>query len=87
MPLVLHTNPNDLEIGEWLYWEGGLWARLPCGHLWNAYNLVPSGWEVMGPPEAPTATPSIYCHTPPEGSRQATNCWHGFLTAGEWKSC
>lgn len=83
MPLVAHHNQIDLDPGEWLFEDGVLWACLPCGHLWAANHPANSvRWDVSGPPEAPTARPSVHCHG---GDPRGGSCWHGWLTAGEWK--
>lgn len=83
MPLVTHDDESMLEPGEWLFDAEGLSARLPNGELWMANHPNGITWNVTGPPEAPTVTPSINC--PPSEGRSAP--WHGFLTAGEWKTC
>lgn len=56
-----------------------------------------AGWQVSGPKEAPTVTPSIlrWYESPcaadgselPKGQVRKVTVWHGFLTAGQWKPC
>lgn len=63
----------------------------PCGMIFNCpcgcgregylpFRPEPSpSWEWNGSREAPTLHPSV---------RQVGGCgWHGWLTAGEWRSC
>lgn len=60
----------------------------PCGCKdWRSIPVNKSGgggWRWDGDETAPTLTPSIL-HAKSDGSG---NCgWHGFLTAGVWKTC
>lgn len=60
----------------------------PCGCKdWRSIPVQPHsgrGWTWDGNETVPTLTPSIL-HTISSGSG---NCgWHGFLTAGVWKTC
>jgi len=55
-----------------------------CGHV-SGMRVGPSkpdespSWQLTGPPDAPTLTPSVNC----------VGCckWHGFLKAGVFESC
>lgn len=72
------VEPHALEPGDWTFLrngEHGLWACLPNGDMCDL-----SKWNVIGPKESPSVTPSI--QTLPT---DAPNAWHGYLTNGEWK--
>lgn len=64
--------------------ETGIAFRCPCGCGREGYlpirpqDIGPS-WDMTGPDDAPTLTPSVLFTG---GCR-----WHGYLTAGEWVSC
>ncbi len=69
--------------------DGGYkWCVFPCqkkdenGKRLNRECRVPVDprfggkvWQVSGPPDAPTLSPSVNC--------QDDSCWHGFITNGE----
>lgn len=56
-----------------------------CGMTPNGHFCRFDGWEVTGPKDAPTTTPSMLITTRRNGLD--VELWHGFLTAGEWRSC
>ncbi len=73
------ADPTELRPGEWTFDEAGrLWGRTPNGHI---FHITPALWNISGPRDAPTATPSIRI------SNSHGELWHGFLTAGEFKPC
>lgn len=62
-----------------------------CGDL-RAVDLAPFNrrpcWKWDGNREAPTLTPSILIYQMAEGTGERIGeHWHGFLTAGEFRSC
>ena len=67
----------------------GIGFRCPCGCGQEGYLPIRMAgrertqapeWEWDGNEETPTLTPSVY--------NSGLPCkWHGFLTAGVWKSC
>lgn len=66
-----------------------------CGAL-KAVNLKPYPadkpdphpvWQWDGNRESPTLTPSILIHQMNERAEKIGEHWHGFLTAGEFRSC
>lgn len=69
---------SALSVGQWCFRDGMLVARLPSGDL--AY--FDERWSVTGPPESPTARPSIR-----KLDAQQRTLWHGFLTEGRWEPC
>ncbi len=44
-------------------------------------------WNWDGNREAPTLTPSILIYQMNERGEKIGEHWHGFLTAGQWRSC
>jgi hypothetical protein len=73
--------------GEFKFWrqagaesEGGLHFGCPCGcGALLGIGFGPNGWAWDGNRDKPTVTPSI---------QHMNGCkWHGFLTAGEFRSC
>jgi hypothetical protein len=58
----------------------GIMAILPCGHFF--YDFA-GKWNYQNKQDETmiTVTPSIFCHG--DGSK---DCWHGYLTKGEWKA-
>ena len=61
----------------------GLLAILPCGHLvditeWNLTDIDT---------DHPSATPSIFCHGLGREKGEHNECWHGYLTNGEFTEC
>lgn len=83
-----HRNtPGAVEIRECEVEDGtlvGIAFNCPCGCGREGYlPLDPSSpgprWDWDGNREAPTLTPSVLF----KGGCE----WHGFLTAGEWRSC
>lgn len=66
---------GDYAIGE----RGvGMMAILPCGHFFYDFECK---WQYQNLEDENliTVTPSIFCH-----SNDNSNCWHGFLTNGEF---
>lgn len=71
----------------------------PCGTCGKHYSCSipivkgskqPSAWEWDGNEDSPTITPSIFRHLDiaAHGDTPAHKCeWHGFLTAGIFRSC
>lgn len=68
-----HLEPHKLEPGQWRWFAGVLYVCLPNGDLANLANHT-----ITGPPEAPTAHPSIL-------TRGGGKEWHGYLTDGQLK--
>ena len=61
----------------------GLLIIMPCGHFaditsWNLTDIDT---------DHPSATPSIFCHNAENESGKSQDCWHGYLTNGEFKEC
>ncbi len=83
-----NKEPHELEPGEWTFGnvdntEDGLWARLPNGGLCDLRT-----WNVSGPKEAPTVTPSIQTLPRDAVDRDGNpSAWHGYLTDGKFISC
>lgn len=75
--------PGAVEFREWNGAVGGIAFRCPCGCGYDSWLPVNRGadcWIWDGNREAPTVTPSIL--------QSGLPCkWHGFLTAGEFRSC
>ena len=63
-----------------------------CGAL-GAISIKPYGkperplWQWDGNREKPTLTPSILIHQLNDKAEKVGEHWHGFLTAGVFKSC
>lgn len=61
-----------------------------CGSL-QAVNIKPMDnhptWNWNGNREQPTLTPSILIHQLDDKCNKIGEHWHGFLTAGDFKSC
>ena len=83
--------PGAIEMRLHYRSEGiaGIGFRCPCGCGQEGYLPIrakgegrtqTSEWEWDGNEESPTLTPSVYNSGLPYK-------WHGFLTAGEWRSC
>ena len=71
----------------------GLLFGCPCGCGEVSFVHIkpnPDGhptWNWNGNREAPTLTPSILMHQMDDQGNKVGEHWHGFLTAGEFKSC
>lgn len=75
----------------------GLSLNCPCGcptRLFVPFKGAPgypNGWDVAGDTlETLTLTPSIQRHRPADGHSAESGCanaWHGFITAGEARTC
>lgn len=61
-----------------------------CGDL-RAIDLAPYDqqprWKWDGNRDAPTCTPSVLIHQMNDAGEAIGEHWHGFLTAGEFRSC
>jgi len=73
--------------------EAGILFGCPCGcgemrsaAIRSASPQWPS-WKWDGHREKPTLTPSILIYQMDEKGARIGEHWHGFLTAGEWRSC
>lgn len=70
---------NDERAGD----VAGIAFRCPCGcgnESWLPVSIGDRGWLWDGNIEKPTLTPSVL--------QSGLPCkWHGYLTAGEWRSC
>jgi hypothetical protein len=65
----------------------------PCGcgalqaiHV-KPYSGARATWQWDGNRQAPTCTPSILIHQLNDAGEKVGEHWHGFLTAGEFRSC
>lgn len=75
--------PGAIEFREFDGQVRGIAFRCPCGcgyESWLPVQREERGWEWNGSREAPSLTPSIL--------QSGLPCkWHGYLTAGEFRSC
>ena len=77
--------PGAIELRELDGKVQGIAFRCPCGCGHESWLPVaredgPHAWTWDGNTEAPTLTPSVL--------QSGLPCkWHGYLTAGEWRSC
>src|SRR5438270_5163857 len=79
--------PPTAEPGAFQFFDGQdvmMLACPGCGHVSGMTVGSPKpphspSWEVTGPKDAPTLSPSVHC----------TGCcgWHGYLTDGVFESC
>lgn len=70
----------DQKTGQRWFWfrcPGPCGSTAPIALRPVAAPMVQQSWEFDGNEEAPTLQPSI----------NHVGCWHGFLTAGEFRSC
>lgn len=73
--------------------EAGLLFGCPCGcgELktvgFDTHESARPRWHWDGNRAVPTLTPSILIYQLNEQGEKAGEHWHGFLTAGEFKSC
>jgi hypothetical protein len=78
---------SGLDDGDWTFKDGHLYAKLPNGEVWQSVWKNRSGetveWQVSGPNEAPTVSPSIWAN--PNSGKPSE--WHGHLVNGEWREC
>jgi hypothetical protein len=81
---------NVGALGDWAFAPAeetpAIWIRTPDGTKNGTMSRLPlsaNGWQWDGNCEAPSITPSIH-RLPIDGYKPG---WHGFMTAGELKSC
>ena len=73
--------------------DAGILFGCPCGCgemrsvSFRTYNGRRPSWNWDGNRECPTLTPSINILQFDEAGQQIGEHWHGFLTAGEFRSC
>ncbi|WP_337137672.1 DUF6527 family protein [Sphingomonas aquatica] len=103
VPAVLVENLDDAPAGAFEFYTmgrgertiGGIILKCPCGC--GTATAMPfrrasdeDAWPVWswdGNEQTPTATPSLLIYQLNEAGQIVGEHWHGFLTAGEWRSC
>lgn len=79
------------EYYDWQGSDGGILFGCPCGcgelKSVSFRSERRPVWQWDGNREKPTLTPSINILQLDEAGRQIGEHWHGFLTAGEFRSC
>lgn len=73
--------------------DAGLLFGCPCGCgdmrtvAFRTHNERRPSWNWDGNREGPTLTPSILIYQMDAAGNIVGEHWHGFLTAGQWRSC
>ncbi|MBP6031236.1 MAG: hypothetical protein KA533_07395 [Sphingobium sp.] len=73
--------------------EAGLLFGCPCGCGdlrsvdFDTHEVRSPKWHWDGNRDRPTLTPSILIYQMDETGQIIGEHWHGYLTAGDWKSC
>lgn len=93
---------DTVNAGHWHFYQrygepdgsppAGILFGCPCGcgSMWGV-SIRPGEagptWNWDGNREQPTLTPSILIYQMNERAEKIGEHWHGFLTAGEFRSC
>ena len=94
---VGNDEERDYKAGEWNFYSSGdiehygilFGCPCGCGSLLSIpfKSTTRPNWEWDGNEDKPTVTPSILNYQMNKEGKIIGEHWHGFLTAGVFKSC
>ncbi len=97
VPAVMVDDLDDAAAGAFEFYsdsagaDAGIIFKCPCGcgsgSAMNFRAQERPAWSWDGNREQPTATPSMLIHQVDASGAVIGEHWHGYLTAGEWRSC